>query len=132
MLLFPAAVLCVMVLAAITIDLGLLQVRVQQLRSVAASAANDALGALDVDTLRDTGTISFDLAEARQIVADAVAAGPLPDASVDGVTITARPADRWEIAVTLSLVVEPVIAPAIGGRTGGWQPTVTEHALVAG
>ena len=129
LLLFPAAVLAVLVLAAITLDVGLTHVRAQQLRSAAASAANDAVGALDIDALRSHGTVSFDPAAAGRLARAAVAGGPLPHATVESVTITRLTPDRWEIAVTLSLDVRFVIAPALPGAGHGVRITVTERAL---
>ena len=128
LLLFPAAVMVVLVLTAVTLDLGLLRVRIQQLRAVAASAANDVVGAADVDALRSTGEISFDPVAARVLVQRAVKAGSLPDAVIESVTITPGHGG-WEIAVTLSLEVNPMIAPALPGSGGAWRPTVTEHVL---
>ena len=58
LLLFPAAALIMIVLGAMVIDVSLSQVRARELESVASSAANDALGALDVHHLRSTGEIS--------------------------------------------------------------------------
>ncbi len=130
LLLFPAAVFVVLVLAALTLDVGLAHVRTQQLRAVAASAANDAIGSLDADRLRSTGAVSFDQAEALRLVRAAVAGGPLPDASVKSVLISHRPPDRWEAAVTLSLDVGLMIAPALPGAASSLRMETTERALV--
>ncbi len=129
LLLFPAAVLAVLVLAAVTLDVGLTHVRAQQLRSVAASAANDAVGALDADALRSRGVISFDPVAAERLVRYSVAAGPLPQATLESVTFTHASPSRWEIAVTLSMDVRFVIAPALPGAGRGLRITVTEKAL---
>lgn len=130
LLLFPAAVFAVLVLAAITLDVGFAHVRAQELRSVAASAANDALGSLDTDALRSSGTISFDRAEAERLARTSVAAGPIPTADVESVKITRRSADEWQIAVTLGVDVDFVIAPALPGAARGVRITATERALV--
>ena len=129
LLLFPAAAFAVLVLAAITLDIGLVHVRAQQLRAVAASAANDAVGALDSDGLRSSGAVSFDPYEAERLTRVAVSSGPLPDASLESVVITRRSADRWDVAVTLSLDVPLVIAPALPGAARSLKITVTERAL---
>ena len=93
------------------------------LESVASSAANDALGALDVSHLRSTGEIRFDVARAESIVQESVTAGPLPSATVDAVTVTGLGGPDPEIEVTLTLVVDLVMAPALPGNldstTGG-------------
>lgn len=129
LLLFPAAVLAVLVLAAVTLDVGLTHVRAQQLRSVAASAANDAVGALDIDALRSRGTVSFDPVAAERLVRHSIAAGPLPRATLESVTFTHPSPSRWGVAVTLSMDVRFVIAPALPGGGRGLRITVTERAL---
>ena len=129
LLLFPAAAFAVLVLAAITLDIGLVHVRAQELRAVAGSAANDAVGALDSDRLRSTGAVSFDPAEAERLARVAVSSGPLPEASLESVVITRRPAGRWDVAVTLSLDVRLVIAPALPGAARSFKVTTTERAL---
>ena len=130
LLLFPASVMVVLVLAAIVLDIGLVHVRIQELRAVAASAANDALGAVDADVLRNTGDIAFDGAVARSLVDAAVAGGPLPDAAVDSVDMTRDSQGRWEIAVTLRMSIRLTIAPALPGRMRNLTSAVTGRALV--
>lgn len=130
LMLFPAAVLVMLVLAAIVIDYGFVRVRALELRAVAASAANDVLGAVDTDALRSTGMISFDLDIAADLARTAVEAGPLPHATVENITISDASGGRWEIAVTLSVDIDPVIAPALPGGYHNLQATVTERVLV--
>ena len=129
LLLFPSAVLVMLVLAAVTLDVGLTHVRAQQLRSAAASAANDAVGALDIDALRSHGTVSFDTTHAQRLVRAAVAGGPVPQARVEAVTFARGSPGQWEVEVTLSMHVRFVIAPALPGAGRGVRVTVTEHAL---
>jgi len=130
LLLFPAAVMVMLVLAAIVLDVGLARVRFQELRAVAASAANDVAGAVDVDSLRSTGVVSFDPAAARARVDEAVAAGPLPAASVDTVAIARNGWGHWEVTVTLSLEVDLIIAPALPGAAGSIDVAVSERVLI--
>ena len=115
LLMFPAAMLIMVVLGAIVIDVGLSQVRARELESVAASAANDALGSLDIRRLRTDGMILLDQPRAVAIAEAAVAAGPLADAVVTDVAITTDPLGRLEIAVTVALEVRLMIAPALPG-----------------
>ena len=129
LLLFPAAVLVMLALAAITLDVGHTHVRAQQLRSAAASAANDAVGALDTDALRSHGTVSFDKARAERLVRAAIAGGPVPQARLEAVAFARASPSRWEVAVTLSMHVRFVIAPALPGAGRGVRVTVTEKAL---
>ena len=132
LLLFPAAALIMIVLGAMVIDVSLSHVRARELESVAASAANDALGALDVHHLRATGEIRFDLARAEAIVAESVAAGPLPGAAVDAVTISGVGGANPEIAVTLTLVVDLVMAPALPAEIASTTITRTRTVSILG
>ncbi|MCY4494556.1 MAG: hypothetical protein OXB92_11940 [Acidimicrobiaceae bacterium] len=109
LLMFPAALMVMVILGAIVVDVGYTTIRGRELRAVAASAANDSLAALDIVELRTTGRKVIDEAAARRTVAEAIAAGPLPDARIVAVVI-----DRFEIAVTLALDLELVMAPALG------------------
>ena len=102
LLLFPAAALIMIVLGAIVIDVSLSQVRARELEFAAASAANDALGALDVQTLRGTGQVRFDPVLAEAIVMESVAMGPLPTASVRSISISGIDGETPQIAVTLT------------------------------
>lgn len=109
LLMFPAALMVMVILGAIVVDVGYTTIRGRELSAVAASAANDSLAALDIVELRTTGRTVIDDAQARRTVAAAVAAGPLPDARIVKVSI-----NRFEISVTLSLEIELVMAPALG------------------
>ena len=130
LLLMPAAVFVMLVLGAIVLDVGLSRVRAQELRSVAASAANDSLGALDIDELRSSGTIVISQARAEVLAAESVAQGPLPDATVEDVEVALDPLGRWEIVVRVGLDVELVIAPALPGAPDSLHVTATERVLV--
>lgn len=130
LMLLPAAVFVVLVLAAITLDVGFVHVRAQEVRFAASSAANDALGALDADALRSTGTISFDQREAERLARAAVVSGPVPHADVEAVTVTRRSTERWEVSVTLGADVRYLIAPALPGASRRVRITTTERALL--
>ncbi len=132
LLMFPAAMLIVLVLGGLAIDVGLSQVRARELQSVAASSANDALASLDIGALRSDGQISFDRARAEMIVAQSVAAGPLPTATIDFVGIQADALGRPEFVVTLSLDVDLVIAPALPGDLETTRITRTESVTILG
>lgn len=109
LLLFPAALMVMVVLGAIVIDVGYTTIRGRELGAVAASAANDSLGALDVSVLRATGEVVISESDAHRIVARAIALGPLPDAQIVNIDI-----QGFEIAVTLRLDIDLVMAPALG------------------
>lgn len=100
LLLMPACVLIMLVLASITVDMALVHLRQRQALDVAASAANDAVTAgVDTAALR-SGTFVVHPTNAREVVARAVAAsevaphlaGP-PEVTVDD--------DRVEVRLTL-------------------------------
>jgi hypothetical protein len=114
LLLFPAAVLVMFLLGAVVIDVSLTQLRARQLEAVAASAANDALAALDVAALRDGRGVVIDETVAAEVAARAIATGPLPLATVEAVWVEVDGAGRTVIAVTVSLAVDLVMAPSIG------------------
>ncbi|MCY4457241.1 MAG: pilus assembly protein TadG-related protein [Acidimicrobiaceae bacterium] len=122
LLLFPAALLAMIVLGAMAIDVSYTTVRGRELQAVAASAANDSLAALDVQVLRTNGTVELNQTKARQIVAAAIARGPLPQARIVNVGI-----DGLKITVSLQLDVELVMAPALGNLN---QITLTRTAQV--
>ena len=131
LLLFPAAALVMVVLGALVVDVTLSHVRAKELEAVASSAANDALAALDVGHLRSTGELRIDDRRAAVIVHQSVAAGPLPSATVDAVTVTSV-GGRPVIAVTLTLVVDLVMAPALPGDLDSTTITRTRTATVLG
>lgn len=126
LLMFPAALVVMMILGAIVVDVGYTTVRGRELRAVAASAANDSLAALDIVELRTSGRTVIDGAAARRTVAEAVAAGPLPDARIVEVAI-----DGFEITVTVALEVELVMAPALGDLTRVTLVRTARAAVVA-
>ncbi len=132
LLLFPAAFLVMIILGAIVVDVGLSQVRGRELEAVAGSAANDALGSLDTARLRNQGEIAFDQAQAVAIAQAAVAAGPLPSATVTDVAITVDGAGRPQISVTLELDVELVVAPALPGELDVTTIRRTASATILG
>jgi len=128
--LFPAAVLIVIVLGALTVDLSLLEVRGRDLDAAAGSAANDALGALDTDALRNGEGIAFDLGTAQAIVEESVRLGPVPDALVETLVIDRDRLGRPRITVTLTATVEFVMAPALGRRFASAEISRTRSAVV--
>ncbi len=121
---FPAALMIMVILGAVVIDVSYTTLRGRELRAVAASAANDSLAALDIMELRSSGDMVIDSRAAHRIVAEAIAVGPLPDARIVDIVI-----NRFEIAVTLQLDIELVMAPALGDL-GRVRLVKTERAVV--
>jgi uncharacterized membrane protein len=111
--LLPAAALVVLVLASITVDLGLLHVRSRELWSIADAAANDAAsGGLDLAALRATGTLRLDPVAAGDAAVAAVAASGVEGVEVAVVAVTA---DGREITVTLRREASLVIGRGLPG-----------------
>ncbi len=131
LLLFPAAITIMFVLGAIVVDVALAQLRARELEAVAASAANDALAALDIAALRAGDGIVIDETEARADVVRSVAAGPLPGARVTAVDVGRDVAGRTVITVSLRLDVDLVMAPSIGDL-GRVTLRRTERAVILG
>jgi hypothetical protein len=130
LLLMPAAVLIIVVLGAVAVDVGLGAVRARELRAVAASAANDTLAALDVSALRSDGTLTIDRDAALGIIEEAIAHGPLPDASVERLTIGQDELGRPEVELQLGLDVDLVLAPALPRAPDRIHISATERILV--
>ena len=127
-MLFPAAFLVMILLGALVVDVSLSQVRATELDGVAASAANDALGALNLGELRESGVAVIDVSLAEDLVERAIAAGPLPDAALVSVTVDyAGPVPV--IDVTLQLEVDFIMAPAL--PNGLDSTTITRSASVS-
>jgi hypothetical protein len=113
------------------IDVALTQVRARELEAVAASAANDALAALDINALRAGDGIIITEADARIYARESVAAGPIPDARVAEVAVSLDARNRTVIAVTLTLDVDLVMAPSVRNLS---RITLrrTERAIILG
>lgn len=131
LLLFPAVTLVMFMLAAMVIDVALVQLRVRELEAVAAAAANDALAALDIDALRAGEGLVLPLGDVSSLVAQSLRAGPLPSARIASVDVALDAAGRTVIEVTLSYIVDLVMTPAVAGY-GQATIVVTERAIVLG
>jgi Flp pilus assembly protein TadG len=83
MILVPAAVLALLVLASIAVDSAAVFLGQRQLAQAAATAATDAAGAISESTFYQSGAIALDPAEAQRLAAASVAAQNL-----HGVTLT--------------------------------------------
>lgn len=132
LMMFPAAFLIMIILGAIVVDVGLSQVRARELEAVASSAANDALGALDIAELRTSGDVRFDLNRAEAIVAQSVAAGALPDATIVDVTVIDAGGTDPQLEVTLTLEVEFIMAPALPGDLDSTTITRSRSVSILG
>jgi Flp pilus assembly protein TadG len=90
LVLFPAAILIMFVLAAIAVDAAVTLNARREVADIAATAANDAVTALAAEAFYGEGTIEFDLDLAAQRVAAVVGARG-DDRGQGGLTVTCAP-----------------------------------------
>jgi hypothetical protein len=125
LLLIPACVLVVIVLASIATDMALAHLRQRQAFDLAGAAANDAVTAgVDQDLLR-SGTYDLDPAAVRATVDQAVMASELSPHVVGRPQVTV---DDDRIEVSIEVEVEYLFTGAIPGAPGGATVTATASA----
>lgn len=128
LVLMPAGVLVVLILASIAVDMSVVHLRKRQALDLAAAAANDAATAgADPVALR-AGAFRLEPAAARQVVLRTVAASELaPD-------LAAAPLVRVTdtgVVVTLAVEADYVFAGALPGAPDGAVVTATASASAA-
>jgi hypothetical protein len=129
LLLMPAGLLIVLVLASIAVDMSLVHLRKRQAFELAAAAANDAATAgVDQGRLRTTHDYVLDPERARAVVVDVVAASELaPElARPPVVTVTAA-----GVSVELALEADYIFADVVPGAPDGTEVTATATANAA-
>jgi hypothetical protein len=126
LMLVPAGLLIVLVMASIAVDMSLVQLRQRQAHDLAAGAANDAVtAAADVREIR-TGGYSVDPAAATAVVDRIVAASELAP------EVVGRPVVRVTgnvVEVELSLYADYVFAGAVPGASDGVAVTARASAV---
>lgn len=118
LMLVPAAVLIVLVMASIAVDMSLVHLRQRQAHDLAAQAANDAAtAAADQGALRE-GTYVVDPGAARRVAATVVGASDLAAHVVGTPEVTVTP-DGVEVSVALEAdyIFAGVVPGAPDGRT---------------
>ncbi len=123
LLLFPAAILIVLLLGSIAVDFSLIHLRHQEVEDLAASAANDAAHALSNEALYDGGTIALTAQRAAEAVVRTVAIRGFDGVVIDRVDVTAD-----AVTVSLHLDVEYLLAPVVPGAGTGQRVTGTATA----
>lgn len=124
LMLMPAAVLVVLMLAAISVDLSLVFLRQRQASSVAVDIANDlASAAFDHEAFRATGHFTLDEARARRLGRRYLDASDLAG-TVTRFDVEVLAPDAVRVAITVR--VDYLFAKAIPGAADG--TTVTAHA----
>ncbi len=120
LLLVPAGVLIVLVLASIAVDFAVAFLGEREVASLASHAANDAVtAALDEAHLRDTGEFRLDPALVDDVVTATIAASStevdLDPPVVEVLTVDGLPAVRVELTGRIGYV----FAPALPGGPDG-------------
>lgn len=120
LLLAPAGVLVVLVLASLAVDFAIAFMGEREVASLAAASANDAVtAAVDEDHLRRTGEFRLDPDVVERVVASTLAASStevaLDRPVVEITAVDGEPAVR----VRLTGRVDYVFAPAIPGAPDG-------------
>jgi Flp pilus assembly protein TadG len=111
LLLFPAALLVMMVLGAIAVDGALVSTQTRSLDQLAASAANDGVSyGIDPAAVRSTGDIVLDEGRVRLAVAESLEASGVVLSEPPLVVITGV-----EVHVELRTTVAYIFARAIPG-----------------
>jgi hypothetical protein len=128
LILMPAGVLVVLVLASIAVDMAIVHLRQRQAFDLAAGAANDAATAAADEVALRSGEFRLDPAQARAIVERVVAASSLaPEvAAPPEVVVTDE-----GVEVTLSLEADYVFAGVMPGAPDGTVVTATVSATAA-
>jgi uncharacterized membrane protein len=114
LLLVPAGVLVVLVLASIAVDFAIAFLGEREVASLASAAANDAATAgFDPAHLRATGEFRLDSERVEAIVATTLAHSSaeveLDPPVVDVVTVDGEPAVRVELTGTIDYVFAPAL-----------------------
>jgi hypothetical protein len=126
LMLMPAGLLIVLVLASIAVDMSLVQLRKRQAFELAAAAANDAVTAgVDQRRLRTAHDYVLDPERTRAVVEDVVAASELAPqlAGPPVVTVTAA-----GVRVELVLEADYIFADVVPGAPDGTEVTASATA----
>jgi hypothetical protein len=126
LMLMPAGLLIVLVLASIAVDMSLVHLRKRQAFELAAAAANDAVTAgVDQRRLRTAHDYVLDPERTRAVVEDVVAASELAPqlAGPPVVTVTAA-----GVRVELVLEADYIFADVVPGAPDGTEVTASATA----
>jgi len=116
LLLFPAAVMVLLVLAAIAVDLSSLHLARRELQRAAGQAADDAAAMIDRAELRRSGSVRIDHAAATRVARFELAVAHLPGPLIGQPDVTFDDVND-AVTVTAAVEIEPVF-----GRVAGRGP----------
>jgi len=123
LLLFPAGVLVLLVLAAIAVDLSALHLARRELHRAASVAADDAASMIDRDATHRTGHTVLDPEAAERVVRFELGTTRLPG------RLVGRPDVRVDVAAaTVEVTVSMELDPTFGRVVGRGPAVVTVHA----
>jgi hypothetical protein len=126
LVLMPAGLLIVLVLASIAVDMSLVHLRKRQAFELAAAAANDAATAgVDQGHLRTTQAYVLDPERTRAVVADVVAASELAPHLAGPPVVTVTGAG---VRVELALEADYILADVVPGAPDGTVVTASATA----
>ena len=129
LMLMPAGLLIVLVLASIAVDMSLVHLRKRQAFELAAAAANDAATAgVDQGRLRTTHDYVLDPERARAVVTDVVAASELASELARPPVVTVTDAG---VRVELALEADYIFADVVPGAPDGTEVSASATATVA-
>ena len=129
LMLMPAAILVVLVLAGICVDQSLAFLRQRQASSVAVDVANDlATAALDESAFREHGEYVLDEGAARELASSLVAASDIGPQVVD-LSVSVPAPD--EVVVELTVRVDYIFARALPGAADGTTVSARAAARAA-
>lgn len=128
LMLLPAGVLVVLVLASIAVDMSLVHLRQRQGFDVAAAAANDAVTAAADPRLLRTGAYEIDPGQARAVVQRSVAASGLAPHVVGGPQVTV---DGDTVEVLLTVAARHLFTGAVPGAPDRTIVSATASATAA-
>jgi hypothetical protein len=126
LMLMPAGLLIVLVLASIAVDMSLVHLRKRQAFELAAAAANDAATAgVDQGSLRTTYAYVLDPERTRAVVGDVVAASELSSQLAGPPVVTVTDAG---VRVELALEADYIFADVVPGAPDGTVVTASATA----
>jgi Flp pilus assembly protein TadG len=129
LMLVPAGVLVMLILAAIAVDLSAVHLAQRGLLDAAADAANDAAGAaINESSLRTSGSYRVDVDRARRIATESVLAQRIPHLDFAASRVEVDPA-TGTVTVVLVRSVDRIFARAIPGAADTVQLTARAQAF---
>lgn len=130
LLLMPAAVLVVLVLASIAVDFTIAFLGEREAASLAAAAANDAVtAAIDDERFRAGEGLHLDEDRARRIALATLAASSTELDDVEVEVATGTLGGEPSVTVTVRGTIDYVFAPALPGAPGEAHVEATATAV---